>query len=82
MVLYPGFKQQVYALSEGSEPNAPCWRFFYIVSIIIIHPPFIYIKTFGTNFPMKPKLLSRQIHYEENIINIFRKSKPKNGQPD
>ena len=34
-------------------------------------PPFIYIKTFGTNFHMKPKLLSRQIHYEENIIKIL-----------
>ena len=45
-------------------------------------PPFIYIKSFGTNFHMKPKLLSRPIHYEEHIINILKNFKPKNGQPD
>ena len=45
-------------------------------------PPFNYIKSFGTNFHMKPKLLSRPIHYEEHIINILKNFKPKNGQPD
>ena len=40
-------------------------------------PLFIYIKSFGTNFHMKPKLLSRPIHYEEHIINIFKKFQTK-----
>ena len=32
---------------------------------------------------MKPKLLSRPIHYEEHIINIFKKKlSNQNGQPD